>query len=62
MFFQEEEPISMVQDEPVKKENKTYDEIVKDLILEEGQYLQDLNMIIRVFRAPFAKFFPRTKV
>ena len=62
MFFQEEEPISMVQDEPVRREKKTYEEIVKDLIVEENQYLRDLNMIIHVFRGPFDRHFPNTKV
>ena len=62
MFFQEDEPTCIVQDDPVKRENKTYEEIVKDIIVEETQYLRDLNMIIKVFRAPFTEFFPRTKV
>ncbi|XP_059162267.1 son of sevenless homolog 2-like [Physella acuta] len=61
MFFQEEEISVMVEDEPVRREKMSYEEIVKDLIMEETQYLRDLNMIIRVFRAPFAKFFPRSK-
>lgn len=62
MFFQEEDLSVMVEDEPVRREKMSYEEIVKDLIMEETQYLRDLNMIIRVFRAPFAKFFPRSKV
>ncbi|CAG5136425.1 unnamed protein product [Candidula unifasciata] len=61
MFFQEEDLSVMVEDEPVRREKMTYEEIVKDLIMEEVQYLRDLNMIIRVFRAPFAKLFPRSK-
>ncbi|KAK0054856.1 son of sevenless 2, partial [Biomphalaria pfeifferi] len=60
MFFQEEELSVGMEDEPVRRE-MTYEEIVKDLIMEETQYLRDLNMIIRVFRAPFVKLFPRSK-
>lgn len=62
MFFQEEDLSVVMEDEPVRREKMTYEEIVKDLIMEETQYLRDLNMIIRVFRAPFANLFPRSKV
>lgn len=52
----------MIEDEPVRRESMTYEEIVKDFIVEETQYLRDLNMIIKVFRAPFVELFPRSKV
>ncbi|KAL8557874.1 hypothetical protein ACOMHN_037338 [Nucella lapillus] len=62
MFTQEEDITAMmIEDEPVRRESMTYEEIVKDFILEETQYLRDLNMIIKVFRAPFADLFPRSK-
>lgn len=63
MFSQEETEVSMpIVDEPIRRESLTYEDIVKDFILEENQYLHDLNMIIKVFRAPFAKHFPNSKV
>lgn len=63
MFNQEEDVTAlMIEDEPVRRESMTYEEIVKDFIVEETQYLRDLNMIIKVFRAPFADLFPRSKV
>lgn len=62
MFSQEENDVSLpVVDEPIRRESLTYEDIVKDFILEENQYQHDLNMIIKVFRAPFAQFFPKSK-
>ncbi|XP_076464153.1 son of sevenless homolog 1-like [Babylonia areolata] len=62
MFTQEEDVTAMmIEDEPVRRESMTYEDIVKDFIVEETQYLRDLNMIIKVFRAPFADLFPRSK-
>ncbi|XP_067682019.1 son of sevenless homolog 1-like [Haliotis asinina] len=61
MFSQEEVVSFVVEDEPVRRESMTYEEIVKDFIVEETQYMRDLNMIIKVFRAPFADLFPRSK-
>ncbi|GFR88033.1 son of sevenless [Elysia marginata] len=61
MFFQEEDISVEVEDEPVRREKMTYEEIVKAIIVDETQYLRDLNMIIRVFRAPFVELFPRSK-
>ena len=51
-----------MEDEPVRMEKMSYGEIVKAIIVDETQYLRDLNMIIRVFRAPFVELFPRSKV
>ena len=63
MFSQEETEVSLpLVDEPIRRESLTYEDIVKDFILEENQYLHDLNMIIKVFRAPFYQHFPRSKV
>ena len=66
MFFQDEDAavsLNMEEDFPyVSGEAMSYEEIVKQLVLEETQYVRDLNMIIKVFRAPFAKLFPRSKV
>ena len=64
MFFQDEE-VSLSTEEEMPKKRRTdlsYEEIVKDLVLEETQYTRDLNMIIKVFRAPFIKMFDRSKV
>ena len=63
MFSQEEADVSLPPiDEPIRRESLSYEDIVKDFILEENQYLHDLNMIIKVFRAPFYQHFPRSKV
>lgn len=62
MFSQEETDVSLpLMDEPVRRESLTYEDIVKDFILEENQYLHDINMIIKVFRAPFEQHFPGSK-
>jgi hypothetical protein len=62
MFSEEEEDVlAPPVDEPITGESPKYEDIVKDFILEETQYMRDLNMIIKVFRAPFAKHFPRSK-
>ncbi|KAK8778665.1 hypothetical protein V5799_019991 [Amblyomma americanum] len=39
----------------------SYDEEVKDLIAEERQHIRELNMIIKVFREPLDKLFPKSK-
>ncbi|XP_033108968.1 son of sevenless homolog 1-like [Anneissia japonica] len=55
MFHHDEElSVSTLDDEtPVRCE--TYDEIVKELVLEETQYIRDLNLIIKVFRGFISK-------
>ena len=64
MFFQDDEVSLGVEEELPRKrrDSLTYEDIVKDIVLEETQYTRDLNMIIKVFRAPFVKLFPRSKV
>ncbi|KAL5007967.1 hypothetical protein ScPMuIL_013548 [Solemya velum] len=61
MFSQEEDVSLPLIEEPIRGESLTYEEIIKDFILEENQYMRDLNMIIKVFRAPFVQLFPRSK-
>ncbi|XP_060063048.1 son of sevenless homolog 2-like [Ylistrum balloti] len=61
MFSQEEDVSLPVVEEPIKTESLKYEDIVKDFIHEETQYMRDLNMIIKVFRAPFVTHFPRSK-
>ena len=41
--------------EQKRRTSVTYDEVVKDLIHEEKQFIRDLNLIIKVFRDPFVK-------
>ena len=64
MFFQDDDDAFTLDEEPRmdRRGSLTYEVIVKDLILEETQYIRDLKMIIKVFREPFAKLFPGSKV
>ncbi|XP_035214652.1 son of sevenless homolog 2-like isoform X1 [Stegodyphus dumicola] len=61
MFYQDEDVALSIEEEPTRRTSLTYDEVVKDLIHEEKQYIRDLNMIIKVFREPFAEIFPKSK-
>jgi son of sevenless-like protein len=61
MFSPGDEVSLSLTEEPQRRVSLTYEEMVKDLVLEEDQYIRDLNMIIKVFRQPFAKLFPRSK-
>ncbi|XP_031419986.1 son of sevenless homolog 1 isoform X1 [Clupea harengus] len=57
MFHQDEEDISvfpLMDEEPSSSEEQTYYDLVKTVMAEVRQYLRDLNLIIKVFREPFA--------
>ncbi|XP_072516084.1 son of sevenless homolog 1 isoform X2 [Salminus brasiliensis] len=57
MFHQDEEDISgfpLMDEEPSASEEQTYYDLVKTFMAEVRQYLRDLNLIIKVFREPFA--------
>ncbi|KAI4902218.1 hypothetical protein NFI96_025313 [Prochilodus magdalenae] len=57
MFHQDEEDISgfpLMDEEPSVSEEQTYYDLVKAFMAEVRQYLRDLNLIIKVFREPFA--------
>lgn len=55
MFYQDVEVSLNIEEEPITCLTLTYDEVVKNLIHEEKQFIRDLNMVIKVFRDPFAK-------
>ncbi|XP_051532156.1 son of sevenless homolog 1-like isoform X1 [Myxocyprinus asiaticus] len=57
MFHQVEEDISvfpLMDEEPSASEEQMYYDLVKAFMAEVRQYLRDLNLIIKVFREPFA--------
>jgi len=64
MFFQDDDETIVVDNLQIDlgSTSQTYEELVKDFVLEENQYLRDLNMIIRIFREPFVRLYPRSKV
>ncbi len=47
MFKQED---VMIYSEEETSTRQTYDEVVKDLIMDEKQYLRDLHMITKVYK------------
>ena len=59
MFEPEDDDRAVVEpvvvDLRIASNNQTYEEVVKDLMLEENQYLRELDMIIKVFREPFSE-------
>ena len=64
MFFQDDDETVVIDNQQIDLNNtsQSYEELVKDFMLEENQYLRDLNMIIRVFRDPFVRLYSRSKV
>ncbi|MGH0141484.1 UNVERIFIED_CONTAM: hypothetical protein FKN15_021451 [Acipenser sinensis] len=57
MFHQDEEDISgwaLIDEEPSASGEQMYYDLVKTFMAEVRQYLRDLNLIIKVFREPFA--------
>ena len=64
MFFQDDDDTIEVENlqSDLGNTSQSYEELVKDFVLEENQYLRDLNMIIRVFREPFVRLYSRSKV
>lgn len=48
--------------EQKRRTSVTYDEVIKDLIHEEKQFIRDLNLIIKVFRDPFVKVLPQKEL
>lgn len=61
MFYQDEDVAVAIEEEPITKTSGTYDEVIKDFIYEEKQYLRDLRMIIKVFREPCVGLLPVPK-
>ena len=58
MFYQGENAHSLIVSPlpPITpRDNLTYEEVVKELLHDEKQYLRDLHMIIRVFREELIK-------
>jgi son of sevenless-like protein len=68
MFFQDSDEdtttnVAIMDDHlSVRRDSLTYEDLVKDIILEETQYMRDLSLIIKVFREPFHRLFPKSKV
>ncbi|KAK7793915.1 hypothetical protein R5R35_007684 [Gryllus longicercus] len=62
MFYQDEDvsstPLDETLDPVAPRTSVTYEEMVRDLIHEEKQYLRDLHMIIKVFREELARLLP----
>jgi len=64
MFVQDDDETIEIDTQQIDlvSTSQSYEELVKDFMLEENQYLRDLNMIISVFREPFVRMYSRSKV
>lgn len=63
MFYQDEgSHVFALMQLDAKRKSLTYEEVVKDLIHDEKQYLRDLYMIIKVFREEIAKLVAEPEV
>lgn len=57
MFHQDEEDISgfpLTDEEPSASEEQSYYELVRSFMSDGRTYLRQLNLLIKVFREPFA--------
>lgn len=59
LFYQDEGMVNVINldSDPsdLSKQEQTYDEVVKEFIIDEKKYLRDLHMITKVFRDRLAK-------
>ena len=68
LFHQDDDDQLSIEDEPMTPSTSsgmgnslstvTYDQVVRDLIQEERQYLRDLHLIMKVFREQLATLTP----
>ncbi|XP_076354021.1 son of sevenless guanine nucleotide exchange factor isoform X2 [Tachypleus tridentatus] len=61
MFYKDEDVSLSMEEEPSRRTSLTHDEVIKDLIHEEKQYIRDLSMIIKVFRDSLTPIVPTKK-
>ena len=59
LFYQDEGMGNVINLDPdpsdLSKQEQSYDEVVKEFIIDEKKYLRDLHMITKVFRDRLAK-------
>lgn len=59
LFYQDEGMVNVINldsdSSDLSKQEQTYDEVVKEFIIDEKKYLRDLHMITKVFRDRLAK-------
>lgn len=62
LFHQDDDDQLFIEEEPTTlstvNSTITYDQVVRDLIQEERQYLRDLHLIMKVFREQLATLVP----